>query len=227
MAYDAAMLSVILAELRAAVGAKIEKIYQPEQDEIQLVLRAGGESRRLLINAGANNPRLGFTAVQKENPLTAPMFCMLLRKHLTGARLAAVEQPGFERVAILTFDTRDEMGFAARRCMIAEIMGKYSNLIFTDDGRRVLAVLRPVDFTTSRKRQVLPGMRYELPPPQDKRSPLAVSAAEFAAAFAEADGTRRPISGLRPPSSASPPFWPARSSSGRPVIPTPPCAAVT
>ena len=190
MAYDAAMLAVILAELRAAIGTKIEKIYQPEQDEIQLALRVGGENRRLLINAGANNPRLGYTAVQKENPLTAPMFCMLLRKHLTGARLAAVEQPGFERVAILTFDTRDEMGFATQRCIIAEIMGKYSNLIFTDADRKVLAVLRPVDFTTSRKRQVLPGMRYELPPPQDKRDPLAATADEFAAAFASADETR-------------------------------------
>ncbi len=190
MAFDAAMLAVILAELReTAVGAKIEKIYQPEQDEIRLAFRAGGENRRLLINAGANNPRLGLTDTQKENPMTAPMFCMLLRKHLGGARLASVEQPGFERVAILTFDTRDEMGFATQRCIIAEIMGKYSNLIFTDADRRVLAVLRPVDFTTSRKRQVLPGMRYELPPPQDKRSPLDVTEAEFAA-YAEADESR-------------------------------------
>ncbi|MBR7184281.1 MAG: NFACT family protein [Clostridia bacterium] len=191
MAFDAAMLSVILAELRSfALGGKIEKIYQPEQDEIQLAIRAGGETRRLLINAGANNPRLCLTATQKENPLNAPMFCMLLRKHLGGARLAEIEQPAFERVAVLTFDTRDELGFATQRCIIAEIMGKYSNLIFTDADRRILAVLRPVDFTTSRKRQVLPGMRYEMPPPQDKGNPLTVTQAEFCAAFAAADETR-------------------------------------
>lgn len=191
MAFDAAMLSVILAELRECVlGGKIEKVYQPEQDEIQLAIRAGGETRRLLINAGANNPRLGFTSTQKENPLSAPMFCMLLRKHLGGARLSHIEQPGFERVAILTFDTRDEMGFATQRCIIAEIMGKYSNLIFTDADRRILGVLRPVDFTTSRKRQVLPGMRYDMPPPQDKCSPLSVTEQDFFAAIAAADPTR-------------------------------------
>ena len=190
MAFDAAMLAVILGELRAGEGAKIEKIYQPAPDEIQLLLRVGGETRRLLINAGANNPRLGYTAVQKENPLNAPMFCMLLRKHLTGARLASVEQPGFERVAMLTFDTRDEMGFATQRCIIAEIMGKYSNLIFTDADHKILAVLRPVDFTTSRKRQVLPGMRYTMPPPQEKQSPLDVTAEGFAEAFSAADPER-------------------------------------
>ena len=191
MAFDAAMLSVILHEIRQrGLGGKIEKVYQPEQDEIQLAIRGAGENCRLLINAGANNPRLGFTSVQKENPLVAPMFCMLLRKHLTGARLTGVEQPGFERVAIFTFDTRDEMGFAAQRCIIAEIMGKYSNLIFTDADRRVLAVLRPVDFTTSRKRQVLPGMRYILPPPQDKRNPLEETKESFCASMAAAEESR-------------------------------------
>ena len=108
MAFDAAMLSVILHEIRQrGLGGKIEKVYQPEQDEIQLAIRGAGETCRLQINAGANNPRLGFTSVQKENPLVAPMFCMLLRKHLSGARLTGVEQPGFERVAIFTFDTRE------------------------------------------------------------------------------------------------------------------------
>ena len=113
--------------------------------------------------------------------MTPPMLCMLLRKHLQGAKLCGVEQAGFERVAMLEFETRDEMGFECRRYLIAEIMGKYSNLIFTDEDERILAVLRPVDFTTSSKRQVLPGMRYELPPPQDKKDPRNCTAADFAA----------------------------------------------
>jgi predicted ribosome quality control (RQC) complex YloA/Tae2 family protein len=133
---------------------------------------------------------MSFTDLTRENPAQAPMFCMLLRKHLTGARLADIRQEGFERVVTLEFDTRDEMGFACTRRIVAEIMGKYSNLIFTDADHRVLAVLRPVDFTTSRKRQVLPGMRYELPPPQDKQNPLEATAESFAAAFSDADETR-------------------------------------
>ena len=114
---------------------------------------------------------------------------MLLRKHLSGAKLLDVRQPSFERVLITEWETRDEMGYLCRRLLIAEIMGKYSNLIFTDENERVLAVLRPVDFTTSTKRQVLPGMRYEMPPPQDKQNPLDVKMSDFITGFE----TGRPI----------------------------------
>lgn len=118
------------------------------------------------------------------------MLCMLLRKHLSGAKLADIRQEGFERVARIEFETRDEMGFACRRYLVAEVMGKYSNLMFTDEKDKILAVLRPVDFSTSSMRQVLPGMTYELPPAQDKADPTATDKDAFAAAFAQAPSER-------------------------------------
>ncbi|MBE6601124.1 MAG: fibronectin/fibrinogen-binding protein [Ruminococcaceae bacterium] len=187
MAFDAGMLACTLAELRkTALGARIEKVFQPERDEIVLQMRSVDGGKRLLINAGSNNPRIGFTGEQKENPMTPPMLCMLLRKHLQGAKLSAVRQAGFERVAILEFETRDEMGFSCTRYLIAELMGKYSNLIFANGEKRVVAALRTVDFTTSSKRQVLPGMTYELPPTQEKRDPIALCREDFCELYADA-----------------------------------------
>lgn len=184
MAFDACMLSCVINEInKIASGGKTEKIYQPERDEIILQIRTSFGEKKLLINAGSNNPRIGFTAVQRENPLQAPMFCMLLRKHLTGALLSSVEQLGFERAAKFTFEARDEMGFACKRYIIAEIMGKYSNLIFTDDKMKIISVLKSVDFTTSRLRQVLPGMSYELPPAQNKLCPTTTNRDEFYKAY--------------------------------------------
>ena len=182
MAFDAGMLACVIHELKAvAQGGRIEKIYQPERDEIILQMRTLAGGKRLLINAGSNCPRIGFTSVQRENPMQAPMFCMLLRKHLSGACLSTIEQIGFERVAKLTFDTRDEMGFECKKYLVAEIMGKYSNLIFCNEEMKVIAALKTVDFTTSSLRQVLPGMTYELPPAQDKLDPNKTDFEEFSA----------------------------------------------
>lgn len=184
MAFDAGMLSCMIHELKTvAQGGRIEKIYQPERDEIILQMRTLAGGKRLLINAGSNCPRIGFTAAQRENPMQAPMFCMLLRKHLTGACLADIEQPGFERVIKLTFDTRDEMGFECKKYLVAEVMGKYSNLIFCNEQMKVVAALKTVDFTTSSLRQVLPGMTYELPPPQEKLDPTKTNFEEFSAKY--------------------------------------------
>lgn len=187
MAFDAGMLSCVLAEIRTkAQGARIEKVFQPERDEIVLQLRSRDGAKRLLISAGSADPRICFTEDQRENPMTPPMLCMLLRKHLQGSVLSEVTQAGFERVAYLGFDTRDEMGFPCKKYLIAEIMGKYSNLIFTNEDMRVVTALRTVDFTTSSKRQVLPGMRYELPPKQDKLDPTEISREQFLASLEEA-----------------------------------------
>ena len=186
MAFDAGMLSCVIHEFKeTAQGGRIEKIYQPEKDEIILQMRTLVGGRRLLINAGSNNPRISFTANQKENPMQAPMFCMLLRKHLTGALLSSVEQISFERVAKLTFDTRDEMGYECKKYIFAEIMGKYSNLVFADESMRIIASLKTVDFTTSSRRQILPGMKYELPPAQDKLNPLEYTAEQFYGAYSK------------------------------------------
>ena len=192
MAFDAGMLACMAHEIRTvALGGRIEKVMQPERDEIILQLRSTEGGKRLLINAGTG-PRIGFTDLTRENPAQAPMFCMLLRKHLTGARLSDIRQEGFERVVTLEFDTRDEMGFACTRRIVAEIMGKYSNLIFTDGEGKIISALKTVDFTTSTQRQVLPGMRYELPPPQDKDNPLEVDFDRFAELYA-AENPEKPL----------------------------------
>ena len=180
MPFDAGVMAAVVKQLRdTVIGARVDKIYQPERDEIILQMRTLVGGKRLLINAGSNCPRIGFTSIQRENPMQAPMFCMLLRKHLTGACLSDIEQIGFERVVRLTFDTRDEMGYDCKKYLIAEIMGKYSNLIFADEKMKVIASLKTVDFTTSSLRQVLPGMTYELPPAQDKLDPTSASREEF------------------------------------------------
>ena len=192
MAFDAGMLACTLHEIcSVGQGGRIERVLQPERDEIVLQMRTTLGGKRLLINAGSNNPRIGFTELQKENPQQPPMFCMLLRKHLSGAKLCAARQLGFERACELEFETRDEMGFSCTRYLIAEVMGKYSNLIFTDGDRKIMAVLKTIDFTTSSKRQVLPGMTYELPPAQDKEDPTAETAEGFAQAYAGADPEQR------------------------------------
>ncbi len=191
MAFDAGMLACALHELREeSLGARVEKVYQPERDEIVLQIRSRSGGRRILINAGANNPRIGFSVEQKENPQNPPMLCMLLRKHLSGAKLCSVEQAGFERVAILGFETRDEMGYECKKYLVAEIMGKYSNLMFTDGDMRVISVLKTVDFSTSSLRQVLPGMKYELPPAQEKANPLDTTHEEFLKALSVAPAER-------------------------------------
>ena len=192
MAFDAGMLACMVHEIRTvALGGRIEKVMQPERDEIILQLRSTEGGKRLLINAGAG-PRMSFTDLTRENPAQAPMFCMLLRKHLTGARLSDIRQEGFERVVTLEFDTRDEMGFACTRRIVAEIMGKYSNLIFTDGDGKIISALKTIDFTTSTQRQVLPGMRYELPPPQDKDNPLEVDFDRFTALY-NAENPEKPL----------------------------------
>ena len=180
MAFDAGMMTAVVHELNTVLaGAKLEKISQPEKDELQFVVRAGGEIRRVLLSASSSSPRICFTTQPKESPKVPPMFCTLLRKHLIGAKFLGVSQPGFERVAEISFDAKDEMGFPVERKLVCEVMGKFSNLIFTDGEGKILAALRPVDFTTSEKRQVLPGMRYELPPAQQKDDPLTETREDF------------------------------------------------
>ena len=192
MAFDAGMLSCMTWEiLKESKGARIEKVYQPDRDEIHIQIRSFHGGRRLLINAGSNNPRIGFTEIAKENPQNPPMFCVLLRKHLQGARLSNIEQLGFERAIMLSFDTRDEMGFDTKCYLVAELMGKYSNLIFLDAEKRIVSALKTVDFTTSSLRQVLPGMLYELPPKQDKSNPLECTKEQFFSLYDEALADQR------------------------------------
>lgn len=192
MAFDAGMLACVTNEiLKESRGARVEKIYQPDRDEIHIQIRSLHGGKRILINAGSNNPRIGFTEISKENPQNPPMFCVLLRKHLQGAKLSDVEQLGFERAVLLSFDTRDEMGFDTKCYLIAELMGKYSNLIFLNSEKRIVSALKVVDFTTSSLRQVLPGMLYELPPKQSKNDPLFSTKEDFSKLWYDAPADAR------------------------------------
>ncbi len=191
MAFDAGMLACTLSELkRTALGARIEKVYQPERDEIVLGMRSYEGGKRLSINAGSGNPRIGFTDTVKENPQNPPMFCMLLRKYLQGAKLSEVSQANFDRIAYLGFDTRDEMGFPCKRYLIAELMGRYSNLIFADGDKRIITAMRTADLSFDSKRQLVSGMIYVEPPKQDKADPLTVTEEEFYALWKEAPDER-------------------------------------
>ncbi len=180
MAFDAGMLACTLSEIkRLALGARIEKVYQPEKDEIILQMRSLDGGKRLLINAGSNNPRIGFSSIPKENPQNPPMFCMLLRKYLQGAKLVSVTQADFDRIAFLEFHTRDEMGFDCTRFLIAELMGKYSNLIFADENKKIISALKTADFSLDSARQLLSGGVYSLPSLGGKISPLGVDEQKF------------------------------------------------
>ena len=164
MAFDAGMLAASLSEIRkTACGARIEKIYQPERDELIIQMRSFEGGKKLLVNAGSNNPRLCFSESKKENPQNPPMFCMLLRKYLQGAKIVEIEQADFDRVAILGFETRDELGFECKRYLICELMGKYSNIFFTDGDKKIITALKLGELSFDSVRQIVPGMIYSLP----------------------------------------------------------------
>ena len=186
MAFDAGMLRAIVHEVSDTLcgGAKVEKISQPSRDEFVFHLHAGGVTRRLSFVAGTNVPHFSYSAIERENLPTPSMFCMLLRKHLLGAKLIAAEQIDFERAARFVFSARDEMGFGLERILVAEMMGKYSNIILLDGEEKIISAFRIVDFSASRIRQVLPGMHYVKPPVQEKLDPLAIDRDSFMAAFA-------------------------------------------
>ena len=188
MPLDAICLTGVVRELREAVlGLRIEKIQQPARDQVILTLRG---SRKLLLCAGASQARIHLTTAARENPAQPPMFCMLLRKHLGGGRLSAIDQPALERAVILTIDMVDEMGEPGQRRLVIECMGRYSNLILLDGQDRIIDCLRRVDMEMSEKRQVLPGLFYRLPPAQEKLDPLSISGEDFRAMLdAAPDGT--------------------------------------
>lgn len=168
MALDGAFLNRIQQELAVAVGARVDKIAQPSREELVMHLRWKGDGGKLLLSAGAGNARVHFTSSSPENPAKPPMFCMLLRKHLSGAKLLAVQQIGIDRILHLEFETRNELGDLVSMLLAVEIMGRHSNIILVGPEGRVLDAVRRVDLETSSVRQILPGKRYELPPGQDK-----------------------------------------------------------
>ena len=183
MAIDAICLQAVAGELRPQLlGLRVDKVQQPARDQVVLLFRG----KRLLLNAGAGAPRLQLTEILRDNPAEPPMFCMLLRKHLSGARVAGLTQPPLERLVKIEFDASDELGRAGRRTLVLEAMGRRSNLILLDGEGRVIDSLRRVDADMSAARQVLPGLFYQ-PPASTGRLPFLEETEEgFAARFAAA-----------------------------------------
>ena len=191
MPLDAICLSALRDELAQRLeGAKIDKIQQPERDMILLSLRGKGENLRLLIAAGTGNARVHLTGASFENPAEPPMFCMLLRKHLTGARILSVTHPKNERVLKLALETRDELGIEGHKTLIAELIGRSANLILADGEGRILDCMRRMDYGGDAERRMLPGMFYRDPPPQQKPALLDTDPGTLRAMIAAADKTR-------------------------------------
>ena len=180
MPLDALCLSGLVHELNGALsGARIDKIYQPGRDEVVLALRAPGGNVKLLLSANPNHPRPQLTQLPRENPDAPPMFCMLLRKHLSGGRILSIAQPHLERVVEIRLEALDELGDRVERRLVLEAMGRHSNLILLDGEGRITDCLRRVDGDMSARRQVLPGLFYRLPPAQAKLDPTALDRGEL------------------------------------------------
>lgn len=185
MALDGVFLRHIKNELQTALAdSRVDKVYQPSNDEIVLTMRSRDSgSKKLLLSARANSPRINITSQTPENPQTPPMLCMLLRKRLAGARLREIRQPELERILFLDFEGKNELGDTVMMTLAVEIMAQYSNVIFIDGEGMIIDALKRVDPTMSSKRLVLPNVRYELPPKQNKLNMLEVSAEEILSAI--------------------------------------------
>ena len=180
MAFDALFLSAVLGEVREkAIGARVEKIHQPCRDTLILLLRCKDSREKLLFAANPTAPRLHFTSATPENPAEPPMFCMLLRKHLQGARLVEVTQPPMERMATFTFDCTDEMGFPVQKRLVAELMGRTCNLYLLGPEGRILDCLRRIGLDESARRAALPGLNYQAPDPVAKTDLHGLTAANY------------------------------------------------
>ena len=180
MAFDGVTLHFIKEEIReVAEDARVSQIHQPNKDELVIALRTKNGNKKLLLSTRANSPRVCFTQQAPENPATPPMLCMLLRKRLGGAKLIEVRQPGLERILFLDFTAINELGDVVKLTLCVEIMGKYSNIILIDEQNNIVDALKRVDFTMSSQRLVLPNIKYDLPPQQDKLSILSVTGKEI------------------------------------------------
>lgn len=190
MAFDGISISCIVKELESNLtGGRIDKITQPERDEIHIGVRADGKNHRLIASASSSNPRIHISREQKKNPEKAPMFCMLLRKHLLGGKITGFCQSEFERVVKIHVESYDEMGDLSIKTLIVEIMGRHSNIILTDSNEVILGSIKHVDFTVSSLRQIIPGMRYELPPSQNKINPATIPAENIYAIISASEHT--------------------------------------
>ena len=172
MAFDGIVIANLVKDLNdKIVSGRISKIAQPEKDELLLTIKGNRENFRL--------PLLYFTETNKPSPLTAPNFCMLLRKHIANGRIVSVSQPGLERIVRIEIEHLDEMGDLKRKFLIVELMGKHSNIIFCDDENKILDSIKHISAQVSSVREVLPGREYFIPHAGEKKDPLTITEEEF------------------------------------------------
>lgn len=173
MAFDGITIANIVSELNhTLLGGRIYKIAQPENDELLLTIKNNSTQYRLLLSADASLPLVYLTQNNKQSPLTAPGFCMLLRKHLQNARIVNITQPGLERILHLELEHLNELGDICHKKLIVEIMGKHSNIIFCDDNDKIIDSIKHISGMISSVREVLPGRDYFIPHTQDKTDPI-------------------------------------------------------
>ena len=182
MAFDGIVIANLVHDLNEKViNGRISKIAQPEKDELLLTIKGNRENLRLLLSANASLPLLYFTDNNKPSPMTAPNFCMLLRKHIANGRILSVTQPGFERIVRFEIEHLDELGDLRRKFLVVELMGKHSNIIFCDENNRILDSIKHISAQISSVREVLPGRDWFIPHSGEKKDPLTVSAEDFKA----------------------------------------------
>ena len=182
MAFDGIVVASLASELKhKLLNGRISKIAQPEADELLLTVKSTEGQYRLSISADASLPLVYLTSKNKPSPMTAPNFCMLLRKHISGGRIVDIWQPGLERIIHFTIEHLDELGDLCRKDLIVEIMGKHSNIIFCNDQGKIIDSIKHVSAQMSSVREVLPGREYFIPDTMQKVDPLTVTSEEFAA----------------------------------------------
>ena len=180
MAFDGITVACMAHELnKRLLGGRISKIAQPESDELFLTVKTQKESLRLLLSASASLPLVYLTETNKPSPLTAPNFCMLLRKHINGGRILSVTQPSMERILRFEIEHLDEMGDLCRKYLVIELMGKHSNIIFCTGTEKIIDSIKHVSAQISSVREVLPGREYFIPDTQEKSNPLDIAEASF------------------------------------------------
>ena len=186
MAFDGIVVANLAHELKESlVNGRIAKIAQPETDELLLTIKTQEGQRRLSISADASLPLIYLTGTNKPSPMTAPNFCMLLRKHIGGGRIVNIWQPGLERILHFTIEHLDEMGDLCRKDLVVEIMGKHSTIIFCTEDGKIIDSIKHVSAQMSSVREVLPGRDYFIPDTMNKLDPLTVTAEEFATHLTE------------------------------------------
>lgn len=180
MALDGIVIANLVRDMKEKLeGGKINKIAQPEKDELLFTIKNNKETLRLLVSASASLPLVYFTETNKQSPMTAPNFCMLLRKHIGTGRMIRVSQPGLERIIKMEIEHPDEMGDLCRKHLMIELMGKHSNIIFCKEDGTIIDSIKHVSAQVSSVREVLPGRTYFIPNTAGKADPLTVSRDDF------------------------------------------------